>query len=1337
MLLLRRALRSVSTRVRWLVAAVAAASAVVAGPCAGDAPAGAARPAPASRVRGDGPGATSGVAPRPDAGLLQLPHAQGSALQFSHLGVENGLPSSLVSDVVQDHRGFMWVGTGHGVSRFDGGRFRTYARERANPYSLPLDFIDQVYEDRAGTLWVVTRAGLSRYDAAHDGFVTYAAQHVARDAATGAHPITTTALDDSRGAFWVGTSAGLYRLDRATGVAAAVPLGTPAVGGAAPARPHVMAIHEDARQRVWVGTRAGLYLLGPDGRAARYYGSRPGDVRGLPDSVVRAFADGPDGALWIGTGDGGLARLDERTGHFERFRHDPADTTTLAKNRIVRLVADRAGGGLWAGTENGGLDYFDFATRQFVHHRFDPNVPSSIGSNSIWALYQDATGALWVGTFSGGLDVSAPNGAAIHQYRSVSGDTGSLSYNAVPAFAEDRAGYVWVATDGGGLNRFDPRTGRFARFTQQNTNLNAEAVLGALEDRRGELWVATWGGGISRFDRRARRFTPYTTANSDIPDDHVYELLEDRAGRLWVGTENAMVAQFDPTRGTFPRRFRVVAPGLAPSSVLLLRELGDGTLGVGLREGGVATLDPRTGARRYYVADPHRPDGLASNDVRALLADGPGAVWVGTEDGLDRLDLATGRCTHYGEADGLPSAFVEGLAPDAGGRLWVSTDRGLARFDPLRRTAKVYTRADGLHGDEFLMRSAFRASDGALYFGGNAGFSVVRPAWLVENRRPPPVVITGLQLFNRPVAVGTPGSPLRRAIDQTTELTLTHAQNVVTFEFAALDFGAAANARYAYRLDGFDAEWQHVGRKRTASYTNLAPGRYTFRVRASNGDGVWNTTGATLALVVTPPTWQTWWFRLLAASALLAGVYRLLRFQQRRRIEVALGRQALRDPLTGLANRALFRDRAAHALARVARDGTPAGTYVAVLFLDLDNFKTVNDSLGHHAGDRLLRAVADRLLNATRGCDTGARLGGDEFAVLLENARGAVEAHTVAERIAHALQAPVPVGEDGSAAAGREARVGVSVGIAFAEPGVEVDALLRNADLAMYRAKAEGKGRHAVFDPALVAAAADRLQLENDLARALAGDPEGGEFALVYQPIVRLTTGEVTGAEALVRWRHPARGLVGPVQFIPLAEASGQIVPLGRWVLDEACRTAAAWPLGADGAPVGVTVNVSGRQLVHPDLRAHVAGALERAGLDPARLTLEITESVLMHDTDAALAVLRALKALGVHLAVDDFGTGYSSLRYLQQFPVDVLKIDKSFVDGVARGPQEAALARTIVALGETLGLRTVAEGVEEEAQRVKLLEMGCAFGQGYLFARPLAEADLRARLTADHLVLA
>ena len=434
----------------------------------------------------------------------------------------------------------------------------------------------------------------------------------------------------------------------------------------------------------------------------------------------------------------------------------------------------------------------------------------------------------------------------------------------------------------------------------------------------------------------------------------------------------------------------------------------------------------------------------------------------------------------------------------------------------------------------------------------------------------------------------------------------------------------------------------------------------------------------------------------------------------RKALESQLAYQALHDPLTGLANRTLFRDRVEHALASAGR-GTGQ---IAVLLLDVDDFKTVNDSLGHGKGDQLLEALAGRLLNATRGCDTVARLGGDEFAVLLENVHVDADAIIVADRIEASLRSPIAL--DGTVVP-----VSVTIGIARAGAGDGPEELLRNADVALYTAKGAGKARYAIFAPAMHQALVDRMAIAADLREGIAGN----QLTLLYQPIVELETGEIIAVEALVRWVHPERGMLPPALFIPLAEETGLIVPLGRWVIREACRQGARWQADGDdaiGRPLSISINLSGRQLESEELAGDVRAALDESGLAPERLVLEITESAIMEDVEATLEKLHQLKMLGVRLAIDDFGTGYSSLSSLQRFPIDILKIDKAFVDGIVRGGSDAALARTIIALGDTLSLRTVAEGIEHQKQRTLLRDLGCELGQGYLFAKPLRPQEIR-----------
>jgi diguanylate cyclase (GGDEF)-like protein/PAS domain S-box-containing protein len=428
---------------------------------------------------------------------------------------------------------------------------------------------------------------------------------------------------------------------------------------------------------------------------------------------------------------------------------------------------------------------------------------------------------------------------------------------------------------------------------------------------------------------------------------------------------------------------------------------------------------------------------------------------------------------------------------------------------------------------------------------------------------------------------------------------------------------------------------------------------------------------------------------------------------ERRELEAQLMHQAFHDPLTGLANRALFLDRLDLALERTGGRGGE----VAVLFMDLDDFKVINDSLGHEVGDEVLLAVAERLENAMLTEEMVARFGGDEFTVLLEVVSSASDATSVAERIEEVLRAPFVL-------RGRERFVTTSVGIALGGQGEERPGdLLRNADLAMYQAKAKGKNRHAVFETGMDDRALERLELESDLRRALERD----EFRLHYQPKVSLESGEIVAMEALIRWEHPERGLVSPAQFVPVAEEIDLIIPIGRWVLKEACRQAHRWRKQfLDRPPLKVCVNLSAKQFRHYALVEEVEAALVETGLDPASLDLEITESVVMEDTSSTLATLQELKSLGANLAIDDFGTGYSSLTYLWRFPVDFLKVDRSIIQGLGEDPKNKAILSAVVGLAHVLDERVIAEGVETEGQLACARETGCDFAQGYYFAKPL-----------------
>jgi diguanylate cyclase (GGDEF)-like protein/PAS domain S-box-containing protein len=437
---------------------------------------------------------------------------------------------------------------------------------------------------------------------------------------------------------------------------------------------------------------------------------------------------------------------------------------------------------------------------------------------------------------------------------------------------------------------------------------------------------------------------------------------------------------------------------------------------------------------------------------------------------------------------------------------------------------------------------------------------------------------------------------------------------------------------------------------------------------------------------------------------------------ERKILESKLTHQAFHDSLTGLANRVLFRDRVEHSLLRAKRQKSQ----IAVLFLDLDNFKTINDTLGHAVGDELLSVIAQNLKNSVREIDTVARLGGDEFAILLEETIQPDDSTLVAKRILNSVQKVFILEK-------KEVLIGISIGIAVSDDVTEnADELLRNADVAMYIAKERGKSQYAMFETEIHNLLLSKLELESDLHKAV----KNNEFLVLYQPILNLETKQIRGVEALIRWNHPTRGIIPPLDFIPLAETTGLIIPIGHWVLEQACLQLSK--LSVEDKEFSVTINISGKQLQHPDFVTDTIKVIKDSGVNPYYIILEITESQMIHNMNATHKRLCELKSFGIRLALDDFGTGYSSLNCLHQFPIDILKIDKSFVDGVSDGTETSAVAKTIIALSKALKLQTIAEGIETADQIKTLLEFGCNYGQGFYFDKPLSEFELETAIAKN-----
>jgi len=829
------------------------------------------------------------VAPAPAAG-------QTPSLRFTTLSIDHGLSQNTVTCVLQDRAGFLWLGTQDGLNRFDGYDFAIYRHDARDPTSLPNDAVQALVEDRKGDLWIATDGGgLARWRRADDAFDRH--RHRPEDRRSLSSDRLTSLLLDRDGVLWVGTlDAGVNRFDPATGE---VERFRHAPGKSASlSDDRVRAIYEDRLGNLWVGTLNGLNLIDrASGKVLRYH-HRPEQSASLSDDRVRSILEDRTGALWIGTFDG-LNRFDRAMRTFVHFRHQPDDPASLSHN-LVRALFEDHDGHLWVGTD-AGLDLYRPQSGGFLHYRHDPADAHSLAGDRVMSLAQDRSGVLWIGTQGGGVSRWNANTWSMTHYRRDPAHPDGLSSNQVFALSEDGAGVLWIGTDKG-LDAFDRRAGRIEHFRHRPgdaSSLSDDRVVALLHDRRGVLWAGTMAGGLNRLEPGSRRFRHYRHDPADptsLGQDGVMSLFEDSLGNLWAGTFGGGLNRFDRITGRFQRwRHDPDDPtSLSGDRVTCLAEGPPGVLWAGTEDGGLNRLELASGAISRLQHDPADPASLSSNAIWALHVDRRGDLWIGTRGGgLHKLDPAAGgtpALRHYDQRDGLPDDVISGIASDHAGHLWLATNNGLARFDPVAERFERFTTSHGLQSREFNFGAHFQSDSGELFFGGVGGFNAFFPQRIARRTTPPPIVLTALWKLDRPIDLGRP-TYAAGAID------LTHRDRLVSFEFAALDFVAPEENRYAYKLEGLTDDWVDLGPLRRVTLTNLDPGRYVLRVRASNGEGVWNEAGLALPITVVPPPWRAPWAWALYAVAsslvLLASAW-AYRSRVRRREALRHARQARR-----------------------------------------------------------------------------------------------------------------------------------------------------------------------------------------------------------------------------------------------------------------------------------------------------------------------------------------------------------------------------------------------------------------------------------------------------------
>lgn len=793
-------------------------------------------------------------------------------LRFEHISIEQGLSQNSARCILQDKKGFLWFGTdGGGLNKYDGYEFTLYKTDPENPFSLSYNVILELYEDRSGDIWIGTDGGgLNRFNREKETFTRY--QNVPGDPGSLSHNIVSAIYEDRSGNLWVGTRGGLNRFEPETETFVRYQND--------PEKPFslshdsVSCIYEDKAGVLWVGTTGGG-LCRADRAAATGqeirdnnpifipYKYDPRDPYSLSHDWVSFIYEDSSGNLWIGTEGGGLNLMNRKNNRFAAYRNIRYDPNSLSHDEISVIHEDKSGI-LWIGTAGGGLCRFDPENRKFIRYQHDPSDPHSLSHNVIWSLCEDRSGILWIGTYTGGVNKLDRKSEKFIHYRNDPGNPDSLSHNVVWSIYEDRQGELWIGTDSG-LNRFDRRGKKFVQYRHDPDkpySLSDNEVWSVCEDHKGNLWVGT-ENGLNRMEREYGMFFHYSKADRALSSDRIRVIYEDRHGVLWVGTDKGLNRLNRETETFTAYHYSPVDPaGLSSDDIWCIYEDHRGILWIGT-EAGLNAFDREKEQFVRYQANPGNLESLSHNWVLSIYEDHKKYLWAGTLSGLNRFDRPLQTFRHYREKDGLPNDVIYGILEDDTGHLWMSTNRGLSAFDPAAKVFSNYDVRDGLQSNEFNVGAYCKTKDGEMFFGGVNGFNGFYPHMVEKNDFIPPVVITDFQIFNKSVTPSYKGSPLEKCITEADHITLSYKQNVFSYEFAALNYTRTEKNQYAYMMEGFDQAWNYIGTRRFATYTNLPPGEYVFKVIGSNNDGVWNKQGASVSVTITPPVWKTWWAYLV------------------------------------------------------------------------------------------------------------------------------------------------------------------------------------------------------------------------------------------------------------------------------------------------------------------------------------------------------------------------------------------------------------------------------------------------------------------------------------------
>jgi ligand-binding sensor domain-containing protein len=803
--------------------------------------------------------------------------AQERDIKFHHITVDDGLTSNTVNGVIRDSRGFIWIASENGVGRYDGYSFHNFRVEKEDSLNISSNITYVIFEDSRERLWVGSEKGLDLYNRKLDRFDRHFFKNI---------PVKAI-YQDRAGKLWIGSDDGLYlyKEDTEEFFKPFPEMFNPKdfVYNTIPS------ITEDRFGNLWIGTTNGAYVYENKTKKFRRFSHDDNTNGSLSDNNVRKIVEDHQGRIWIATYGGGINQYVVASGEFRVFRYAPNNPKGISGNLIPSMWVNEDGK-IWIGTDGKGIDILDPETEVFHHITHSPYNSKSLNNNVIRSISGDHRGGVWVGTYNGGVNFFNQNAESFFHYKvpTINGNS------SITSFAEERNGNLWIGTDGGGLCYFNRLTGQFFNFYHDERNANSlsdNRVLSLLLDDENTLWIGTYLGGLCRYNLSTRKFTRYSEKDGNgLTDNVIWTLLLDHRGKILAGTNKGLNV-FDSNTNSF-NHFDITNSNLSNNMIRCMYEDTHHRLWIGTQSG-LNLLERPYKRFKVIRSDQHKTNSLSNHWIRTINQDHQGNLWIGTfSGGLNLFEESNDSFISYKESDGLPDNIVSGILGDDHNNLWVSTGRGLAFMDSKTKKFRSYTVSDGLQDYQFNINACFKTQKGEFLFGGNNGFTLFVPEVIRQvdsNKFPPNVALTDFKIFNKTVVPQEQGSPLKEQINETKKVVLSHDQSVLTFEFSALNFIQPEKNQYAYRLQGFEEDWNVVGNKRSATYTNIEPGKYTFQVKASNNDGVWNEDGVSLAIEITPPFWGTWWFQTvmtLLACATGLTILNIVRKRIREKIRI-------------------------------------------------------------------------------------------------------------------------------------------------------------------------------------------------------------------------------------------------------------------------------------------------------------------------------------------------------------------------------------------------------------------------------------------------------------------